>query len=111
MQWIEGSLKYGVTVAVGVVLVLLFGLLSLLRIPVQLVPDVNQPELTVTTKWPGASPEEVERDIVDEQEKHLKSIVGLVEMKSLSQTEQADVFLTFETGAERFKCSRAASWR
>jgi len=99
MQWIEGSLKYGVTVAVGVVLVLLFGLLSLLRIPVQLVPDVNQPELTVSTKWPGASPEEVERDIVDEQEKHLKSIVGLVEMKSLSQTEQADVFLTFETGA------------
>jgi len=99
MQWIEGSLKYGVTVAVGVVLVLLFGVLSLFRIPVQLVPDVSQPELTITTEWPGASPEEVERDIVDEQEKHLKSIVGLVEMKSLSQTGQADVFLTFQTGA------------
>jgi HAE1 family hydrophobic/amphiphilic exporter-1 len=100
MRCIEGSLKYGVTVAVGVVLVLLFGILSLFRIPVQLVPDVSQPELTVSTEWPGASPEEIERDIVDEQEKHLKSIVGLVEMKSLSQTGRADVFLTFQTGAD-----------
>ncbi len=100
MKLIEQSLKYGVTVAVGVILTLMFGLLSLFRIPVQLVPDVSQPELTVTTTWPGASPEEIERDIVEEQEKHLKSIVGLTEMKSLSQTGRAEVYLTFGTGAD-----------
>ncbi|QPJ65407.1 MAG: efflux RND transporter permease subunit [Candidatus Nitrohelix vancouverensis] len=100
MKLIEGSLKYGVTVAVGVILTLMFGILSLLRIPVQLVPDVSQPELTVATTWPGASPEEVERDIVDEQEKHLKSIVGLVEMKSLSQTGSGEIYLTFRTGSD-----------
>ncbi|NIQ03138.1 MAG: hypothetical protein GWM98_24415, partial [Nitrospinaceae bacterium] len=86
MKLIEQSLKFGVTVAVGVILILLFGLISLLRIPVQLVPEISQPELTVTTEWPGASPEEIERDIIDEQEKHLKSIVGLTKMESLSQT-------------------------
>jgi hydrophobic/amphiphilic exporter-1 (mainly G- bacteria), HAE1 family len=100
MKWIEGSLKYGVTVAVGVTLIILFGTLSLFRIPVQLVPDVSQPELTITTEWPGASPEEVERDIIDEQEKHLKSLVGLVEMKSLSQTGRGQVYLSFQTGAD-----------
>ncbi len=99
MKLVEKSLKYGVTVAVGVILILMFGLLSLFRIPVQLVPDVSQPELTVTTTWPGANPEEIERDVVEEQEKHLKSIVGLVEMKSLSQTGRAEVYLTFRTGA------------
>jgi hydrophobic/amphiphilic exporter-1 (mainly G- bacteria), HAE1 family len=99
MKLVEKSLKYGVTVAVGVILILMFGLLSLFRIPVQLVPDVSQPELTVTTTWPGANPEEIERDIVEEQEKHLKSIVGLTEMKSLSQTGRAEVYLTFRTGA------------
>jgi len=99
MKLVEASLKYGVTVAVGVILILMFGLLSLFRIPVQLVPDVSQPELTVTTTWPGANPEEIERDIVEEQEKHLKSIVGLTEMKSLSQTGRAEVYLTFRTGA------------
>lgn len=100
MDLIAQSLKFGVTVAVGVILIILFGILSLFRIPVQLVPDVSQPELTVTTNWPGASPEEVERDIVDEQEKHLKSIVGLVEMKSVSQTGRSDVYLTFRTGSD-----------
>ena len=100
MKLVEHSLKYGVTVAVGVILILMFGTLALLRIPVQLIPDVSQPELTVTTTWPGASPEEVERDIVDEQEKHLKSIVGLTEMKSLSQTGEAEVYLTFRTGTD-----------
>ncbi len=100
MKLIEQSLKYGVTVAVGVILIIMFGILSLWRIPVQLVPDVSQPELTVTTQWPGASPEEVERDIVDEQEKHLKSIVGLVEMKSLSQTGRSEVYLKFRTGSD-----------
>ena len=100
MKLIEQSLKYGVTVAVGVIMIILFGIMSLFRIPVQLVPDVSQPELTVTTEWPGASPEEVERDIVDEQEKHLKSIVGLVEMKSISQTGRSDIYLTFRTGSD-----------
>ncbi|PIR01304.1 MAG: acriflavin resistance protein [Nitrospinae bacterium CG11_big_fil_rev_8_21_14_0_20_45_15] len=100
MKLIEHSLKYGVTVAVGVIMIVLFGIMSLFRIPVQLVPDVSQPELTVTTDWPGASPEEVERDIIDEQEKHLKSISGLIEMKSLAQTGRAEIYLTFRTGAD-----------
>ncbi len=100
MRLVDQSLKYGVTVAVGVILILMFGTLSLLRIPIQLTPEVSQPELTVTTEWPGASPEEVERDIVDEQEKHLKSIVGLVEMKSTSQTGRAEVNLQFRLGTD-----------
>ena len=99
MKLIEQSLKYGVTVAVGVIMIILFGIISLFRIPVQLVPDVSQPELTVSTDWPGASPEEVERDIVDEQEKHLKSIAGLVEMKSISQTGRSEIYLKFRTGS------------
>ncbi len=100
MKLIEQSLKYGVTVAVGVIMIILFGIISLFRIPVQLVPDVSQPELTVSTDWPGASPEEVERDIVDEQEEHLKSVAGLVEMKSISQTGKSEIYLTFRTGSD-----------
>lgn len=98
MKLVEQSLKYGVTVAVGVIFILMFGLLSLFHIPIQLTPEVSQPELTIYTEWPGASPEEVEREIIDEQEKHLKSLIGLVEMKSLSQTGRGEIYLTFQTG-------------
>ena len=98
MKLIEQSLKYGVTVAVGVILLLMFGLLSLSRIPVQLIPEISQPELSIHTFWPGASPEEVEREIIDEQETFLKSIPGLVEMESTAKTGTGEIYLTFKTG-------------
>ena len=96
MKLVEQSLKYGVTVAVGVILILMFGVMALLRIPVQLTPEISQPELSIRTTWPGASPEEIEREIIDEQEKHLKSIVGLVEMESSSKTGRGEIYLEFQ---------------
>ena len=98
MKLVEQSLKYGVTVAVGVILVLMFGIMALLRIPVQLTPEISQPELSIRTTWPGASPEEIEREIVDEQEQHLKSVVGLVEMESSSKTGRGEIYLDFQVG-------------
>ena len=100
MKLVEQSLKYGVTVAVGVILILMFGLLSLFRIPVQLTPEISQPELSIRTSWPGSSPEEVEREIIDEQEKHLKSIVGLVEMESKATTGRSELYLKFQVGTD-----------
>ena len=98
MKLVEQSLKYGVTVAVGVILILIFGIMALLRIPVQRTPEISQPELSIRTTWPGASPEEIEREIVDEQEQHLKSVVGLVEMESSSKTGRGEVYLEFQVG-------------
>ena len=46
----------------------LFGILSIYNMPMQLIPEVDIPTLTVETRWPGASPEEVEKQIVHEQE-------------------------------------------
>lgn len=100
MKLVEQSLKYGVTVAVGVILILMFGIMALLRIPVQLTPEISQPELSIRTTWPGSSPEEIEREIIDEQEQHLKSIVGLVEMESTSKTGIGEVYLEFQVGTD-----------
>ncbi len=99
MKLVEQSLKYGVTVAVGVIMVLMFGIMSLLSIPVQLTPEISQPELSIRTTWPGASPEEVEREIIDEQETHLKSIVGLVKMESTSKSGIGEIYLEFQVGS------------
>ena len=61
---IELAIRKPVAVAVGVLIVLLFGGLSLLRIPVQLTPDLVKPQVTIDTIWPGASPHEIESEIV-----------------------------------------------
>jgi HAE1 family hydrophobic/amphiphilic exporter-1 len=92
------SVERQVGVTVGVLLVVLFGVVSLLRTPIQLTPEVSRPEITVTTDWPGASPEEVEKEIVQRQEDELKGVEGVVEMKSESLDSQGRIVLTFAPG-------------
>ena len=74
MSLIEVAIRRQVGVTVGVLLVLLFGILGLIGIPVQLTPDVAKPEITVATSWRGGSPEDVEKEIVQRQEDQLKSV-------------------------------------
>ena len=57
-----------VSVCVGVILVLLFGILSLVDVPIQLTPDTTEPVIQVSTVWPGATPTELEADVLEKQE-------------------------------------------
>ena len=98
MKIIQESIRYPVTTAVGVILLILFGALAFNRIPVQLTPEVERPQLFITTLWPGASPNEIEREIVDEQEEQLKSLEGLIKMESSSRDSAGTVTLTFQVG-------------
>ena len=54
------SLSNPVAVAVAFLLVVLFGLISLDRLPIQLTPEVQAPEISISTAWRAAAPEEVE---------------------------------------------------
>jgi HAE1 family hydrophobic/amphiphilic exporter-1 len=98
MDFIRFSISKPVTVTVGIILVVMFGLIGILKLPRQLTPDVETPQITVTTTWPGATPYEVEKDIVEEQEAVLKGIQRLTLMESSSYNSRAEVTLTFEVG-------------
>ena len=100
MKLVDLSIRYPVSVIVGVFFIVLFGLLSLLDIPVQLTPDVTRPEITVTTSWRGASPQEIEREIIDEQEEYLKSVEGLTRLTSESMDSVGTVTLEFSVGTD-----------
>ena len=100
MDFIRFSISKPVSVTVGLLLIVLFGLIGMFRLPLQLTPDVETPQITVTTEWPGATPYEVEKDIVEEQESVLKGIQGLTEMESSSFNSLAVVTLTFEVGTD-----------
>jgi len=89
------SIKKPVTIIVGVIFVALFGLIGLFSMPYQLSPNVSTPEIAVSTVWPGATPFEVERDIIEEQEKVLKGITGLVSMESTSFDNLGAITLRF----------------
>ncbi|HID28757.1 MAG TPA: efflux RND transporter permease subunit [Desulfobacterales bacterium] len=100
MKLVDVAIKKPVTVTVGVILLVLFGLISLFRIPIQLTPNVDIPEISVETVWRGASPLEVEREIIDVQEDELKNVEGLDEMKSESADGLAYINLLFEIGTD-----------
>ena len=82
MSLTQGAIRKPVSVTVCVILVLLFGLLGLFRIPIQLTPNIDKAQVTVRTRWPGASPQEVEREIIDVQEEYLKNVEGLENLTS-----------------------------
>lgn len=98
MDFIRFSIEKPVTVIVGVILILLFGFISLGNMPYQLTPEVSEPEITVRTTWPGASPYEIERDVVEVQENYLKSIPNLVEYESSSRNNMGTITLRFKIG-------------
>ena len=101
MKIIEYSTNNPIKVIVGAIFILLFGLIALFRIPVQLVPDVEKPQITVETHWAGASPEEVEQEIIHEQEEMLKSVQNLSKLTSKSFNGSGRILLEFDVGVNK----------
>jgi HAE1 family hydrophobic/amphiphilic exporter-1 len=100
MQLVEAFVRNPVKVAVGVLLVALFGFISLFRMPMQLTPEVQIPTISVETRWPGASPQEVEREIIQEQEEQLKSVEGMTKMTAECANSVGTITLEFKVGTD-----------
>ncbi len=100
MDFIKFSIAKPVTIVVGIFLIILFGIIGLFKMPVQLTPDVETPQITVSTRWLGATPYEIEKDIIEEQEEVLKGIQRLTLMESSCYDSRGEVTLTFEVDTD-----------
>ena len=109
MDIIRFAIGNPVKIAVGVILVVLFGAIAVTAIPVQLTPDVDRPLIRVTTTWPGRSPEEVERSILQEQEEKLKTIAGLYKMVSTADLGRGQIELEFDVNVPITRALQDAS--
>ena len=98
MDIIRFSILKPVTILAGIIMVLMFGLISLTQLPYQLSPTVIEPEIEVKTTWRGATPYEIEREIIEEQESTLKGLPDLIEMESEARNSQGSVTLRFKVG-------------
>jgi multidrug efflux pump subunit AcrB len=92
------SIQNPISVVVAVLLVTLFGVISLGRLPVQLTPELEKPEIKITTDWRAAAPEEVEAEIVEPQEKVLRGVPGATRILARARQGQAEITLTFAVG-------------
>ena len=65
---IDALLKRGTLVAVVVAMILLLGIVAATRVPVQMIPDLETRVISVDTAWPGATPQDIEKEILIEHE-------------------------------------------
>ena len=87
------SIKQPVTTVAIVIVLMCLGLLALKNLRVNQIPDVDQPVMVVNFPYPGASPETVEREIVNRVEKALQSIPQVYEIRSTSSEGNARIVI------------------
>ncbi len=98
MNIIGLSIKRPVTVCMITIGFAAFGLISLLKLPINLLPDLSYPTLTLETRYPGAAPEEVEFLITRPIEEAVAVIPNVKRISSSSKPELSQVTLEFNWG-------------
>ena len=89
-----------VTIVMFTVAIVLFGMVSLSRLKVNLLPDISYPTITVRTELTGAAPIDVENLLTKPIEESVGVIRNVRTVRSVSRTGQSDVTLEFLWGTD-----------
>lgn len=100
MNITKTALKNPAGVLVTLVLIVLFGTLSLFKLPIQLTPDIEQPQITIVSGWRQAAPEEMESVIIEPLENAVKNTPGALEVNTQISQGFGAINLTFAIGTD-----------
>ena len=100
MNLTRSSLKNPAAIVVIAVLIMLFGIISMLKLPIQLTPDIEQPQISIGTGWRTAAPEELESVIIEPIENAVKNTRGVTDVTTSIQRGFGNITLTFDVGAD-----------
>ncbi len=98
--------RFFVIILVGFIVI--GGILSFERMPVDAYPDLSPPMVEVITQWPGHAAEEVERLITVPIEIQMNGIPGIETMRSISLYGLSDIIMTFRYGTGNYFCREIA---
>lgn len=98
MNLVQTAVKRPVTVAMFTVAIILFGMVSLSRLAITLLPDLSYPTLTIRTSYPGAAPAEIEQLINRPIEENIGTVRGITSVTSIARPGQSDVVVEFAWG-------------
>lgn len=96
----EASIRKGIIVSVTVLILCVLGVVSAFRIPVQMIPDLEVRTISVRTGWSGATPQDIEKEILIEQERYLSAVPNLQRMLATAETGRASIELEFPFGID-----------
>lgn len=100
MNLTRAAYKNPAATLVLVALVLLFGAIAFYKLPIQLLPDLDRPQIFINNGWRAAAPQEMESTIIEPQENTLRQVPGVVEIQSNIGQGFGSLALTFEVGQD-----------
>jgi hydrophobic/amphiphilic exporter-1 (mainly G- bacteria), HAE1 family len=102
------SIKRPMAMIVIIIALMCLGLLALKKLRVNQIPDVQQPVLMINVPYPGASPDTVEREIINRVEKSMQSIPGVYQLNSTASEGNARIVIIFNFGKNMIEASDEA---
>ncbi len=100
MKIVSLATRRPVSVVVFFVALVIFGLISFRELPVDLLPDLSFPTLTIRTEYPGVAPADVETFVTTPIEDAVGIVSGLVDISSISRAGLSDVIMEFAWGTD-----------
>ena len=94
------AIRRPVTMAMLFLTIVVFGWRSYQHLPINLMPDISYPTLTVRTEYEGAAPEDVEKLVTRPLEEMLAIVSGMVEISSISSPGLSEIMLEFTWGTD-----------
>lgn len=100
MNIVDIAVKRPVTIWMFTFAIILFGMVSLSRLAINLLPELSYPTLTIRTDYIGAAPGEIEQLVSKPIEETIGVVKGVRTVTSTSKAGQSDVLLEFEWGTD-----------
>jgi multidrug efflux pump subunit AcrB len=100
MNLTETSLRNPAGVLVAILMVALLGVFALLKLPIQLFPNIEEPAISIFTSWRAAAPAEIESEIIEPQERALAGLRGLQSMNAFANQGTSFINLQFAVGTD-----------
>lgn len=91
---------YRAQIIVALLLLCGAGVMALFRLPLQLLPDLEEPSISIWTAWPGSAPSEIERAITEPQERVMRGLEGLTEISANANAGNSFLNLQFAPGTD-----------
>ncbi len=108
---IEFSLRQRPFVLIATAALLIAGIWSAFRLPVDAVPDITNIQVQVNTEVPALAPEEIEKLVTFPLEIELAGVPGMVELRSLSKFGLSQITLVFKDGTDIYRARQLVSER
>ncbi|MES2661627.1 MAG: CusA/CzcA family heavy metal efflux RND transporter [Verrucomicrobiota bacterium] len=108
---LEAVMRQRVAVLLGTLILVGVGTWAMLRLPIDAVPDITNPQVQINTAVPALAPEEVEKLVTFPIESEMAGLPEMVELRSLSKFGLSQVTMTFKDGVDLYRTRQLVTER